>query len=494
MDKDIYRVRIEKPLNKEILNFISSIRDDLWIAEEDIIGTEAHNIMLFEQNLLNKDEIKKILTVLENLRKTLINNQFSIDDEFEDIHPFIEKLIIDKIGIEIGGKIHTGRSRNDQVAVDIRLKIRSELNRLSQMLLDLIDVLFKLSEKNIFSFMPLYTHLQKGQLGTFSHYINNYISQLLRSLERIEEVYHRINKNPLGACAIGGTSININRRRTTELLGLEGIIENSIDAISSRDYIYETLICLSLIAIQFSRMAEDLLLWSTDEFKFVELDDQFCSVSSVMPQKKNPDSLELIRSKSSKIISNEFSAALIIKSIPSGYSRDFQDLKTLLKDSFDILFPIINIFKNIFNSVKVNESNMIKAIKDSYILALDIAEYLVQYHNIPFRLSHQIIGKLIKDSKNPEDIFNKTKIEKLILDIYKKKIILPESFGELFKNLRTCLENRKSEGSPSPVEINKTLMLIKQKKKDINDNFIKRIEAISFSEKIREKTINKLIL
>jgi argininosuccinate lyase len=241
-------------------------------------------------------------------------------------------------------------------------------------------------------------------------------------------------------------------------------------------------------------MAEDLLLWSTDEFKFVELDDQFCSVSSVMPQKKNPDSLELIRSKSSKIISNEFSASLIIKSIPSGYSRDFQDLKPLLKDSFDILFPIINIFKNIFNSVKVNESNMIKAIKDSYILALDIAEYLVQYHNIPFRLSHQIIGKLIKGSKNPEDIFNKTKIEKLILDIYKKKIILPESFGELFKNLRTCLENRKSEGSPSTVEINKTLMLIKQKKKEINDNFIKRIEAISFSEKIREKTINKLIL
>ncbi|MHA2401082.1 MAG: argininosuccinate lyase, partial [Promethearchaeota archaeon] len=293
MGKDIYRTRIEAPLNKKVLKFLSSLKEDLWIAEEDIIGTEVHNIMLFEQGILSKNEIKMILTSLENIRNKLLNNQLELDENFEDIHPFIEKCIIDEIGIEVGGKIHTGRSRNDQVSVDIRLKIRNELNEMSKMLFELSNVLLTQSKSAINIFMPLYTHLQRGQLGVFSHYLNNYIAQILRSLERVEEVYNRNNFNPLGACAIGGTSINIDRKRTAELLGFQGVIENSIDAISSKDYILETLMCLSLISLQFSRISEDLLLWSSKEFDFIELDDEFCSVSSVMPQKKNPDTLEL---------------------------------------------------------------------------------------------------------------------------------------------------------------------------------------------------------
>ncbi|MHA1471625.1 MAG: argininosuccinate lyase [Promethearchaeota archaeon] len=365
MPKDLFRTRLDTPLDKKALNFISSLKEDLWIAEEDILGTEAHDIMLFEQSLLNNTEIKKILISLEEIRDKILTDQIELDENFEDIHPFIEQSVIDRIGIEIGGKIHTGRSRNDQISVDLRLKIRKELNVITKELFTLFDVLLDVSKKNIDTYMPLYTHLQKGQLGVFSHYINNYIAQILRSLERIEEIYKRVNKNPLGACAIGGTSININRLRTAELLGFDGIVYNSIDAVSSRDYIFETIMGLSSLAIHFSRIAEDLIIWSTSEFSFIELDSAYCSVSSVMPQKKNPDTLELIRSKSSKIISNLFNALMVVKSIPTGYFRDFQDLKPLLKSSFELISSIIEMFTGIFSTLKVNKINLNKAVDES---------------------------------------------------------------------------------------------------------------------------------
>ncbi|HEC40100.1 MAG TPA: argininosuccinate lyase, partial [bacterium] len=351
MGKDLYRSGIETPMSKKALNFISSLIEDLWIAEEDIIGSEVHNIMLFEQKILNKEEIKQILIALETIKEKLASNNLELDENFEDIHPFIEKSVIDQIGIEMGGKMHTGRSRNDQISVDLRLKIRKELNITSDKLFSLFGAIHTLSKNNISSYMPLYTHLQAGQLGVFSHYLNNYLSQILRLAENVEDIYKRINKNPLGSCAIGGTSININRDRTTELLGFDGLIYNSIDAISSRDYIYETLMVLSLGGIQFSRIAEDLMLWSTKEFGFIELDDKFCSVSSVMPQKKNPDTVELLRSRSSLVISNLFSAAMIIKAIPTGYSRDFQELKNLLRSSFDLIHSIIEMLEEIFSTI-----------------------------------------------------------------------------------------------------------------------------------------------
>ena len=493
MKKDIYRDRLEVPLNEKVLNFISSIEDDLWIAEEDIIGTEAHNIMLYEQKILSKNEIKKILSCLESIRKNLLNGQIKIDKNFEDIHPFIEKCVIDEIGIEIGGKLHTGRSRNDQVSVDIRLKIRNELNKLSEKLIDLIDVLLDLSQKTIDAYMPLYTHFQRGQLGVFAHYINNYIAQIIRSLDRIEEIYKRINKNPLGACAIGGTSINISRLRTTELLGFDGIIENSIDAVSSRDYIYEILMCTSLISIQFSRIAEDLIIWSTKEFEFIELDDQYCSVSSVMPHKKNPDTIELIRSKSAKIVSDLFSASLMIKAVPSGYFRDFQELKPLLKNSFDTLFSIIEIFNIIFKTIKVNRKNMINTINESYILALDLAEYLVHMFNIPFRISHKIVANLVKDSSSPKDMIDKKKIESLIVEIYKQKIELPSDFIESLQDLELCLEKRISQGSPSKSEVKNAIKALTEQKETFKIKYLRRVDNIKNATKHRQDIIKGLI-
>ncbi|MFX1377449.1 MAG: argininosuccinate lyase [Promethearchaeota archaeon] len=493
MRKNLYRTGLSGPLNNDALEFVSSLKEDLWIAEEDIVGTQVHNIMLFEQNILNENEIKKILLALEEIKNQLKDNQIELDESFEDIHPFIEKSVIDRIGIEIGGKLHTGRSRNDQVSVDLRIKIRKELNKISEELFGLVDIFLDISENNKYSYIPLYTHLQRGQLGVFSHYINNYIAQLLRSLERIGEIYNRVNKNPLGACAIGGTSININRTRTAELLGFDGIIYNSIDAISSRDYLYETLMGLSLLAIQFSRIAEDLIIWSTKEFNFIELADEFCSVSSVMPQKKNSDTVELIRSRSSKVVTNLFNASMIIKAIPTGYFRDFQDLKKPLKSSINIILSIITMFKGIFSTITINKEKMQSAINESFILALDLAELLVQDYNIPFRQSHKIIALLVKNLEKPEEMLKKELIEKYIYEVMNKEINISEDTIQTLKNLEHCLERRISQGSPSGKEVKLNTNKLGKRKDSLYTSFLKRIEKIRNAKVLRDGLIEKLI-
>ncbi len=493
MRKNLYRIGLDIPLNNDALKFISSLKEDFWIVEEDIIGTQVHNIMLFEQKILDETEIRKILFALEQIKNKIKSNKIEIDDSFEDIHPFIEKSVIDTIGIEIGGKLHTGRSRNDQVSVDLRLKIRKELNKISEGLFALIDILLNLSKNNISSYLPLYTHLQRGQLGVFSHYINNYIAQFLRTLERIEEIYNRVNKNPLGACAIGGTSININRNRTSELLGFDGLVYNSIDAISSRDYIYETLMVFSLLAIQFSRIAEDLIIWATKEFNFIELADEYCSVSSVMPQKKNPDTVELIRSRSSKVVSNLFSTAMIIKAIPTGYFKDFQDLKKKLISSINIILSIITMFKGIFSTISINKDNMRHAIDDSFILALDLAELLVQDYNIPFRQSHEIVALLVKNLEKPEDMLNREKIEKSIFNVIKKEINLSEKVIQTIKNLDLCLERRISQGSPSGKEVKLNIDKLGKWKDSLYTLFLNRIEKVKNAKVLRNRLIEKLI-
>lgn len=493
MGKDILRTRLKGQMDKKVLQFLSSLKDDLWIAEEDIIGTEAHNIMLFEQGIILKNEIKEILTSLETIKEKFQNNEMVLDESFEDIHPFIEKCVIDDIGIDIGGKIHTGRSRNDQVSVDIRIKIRNNLNVLSQALFNFFDVLQEVSNKSKNFFVPLYTHLQKGQLGVFSHYINNYSFQIMRALKRIEEIYPRINANPLGACAIGGTSIKISRKRTTELLGFEQIVENSIDAISSRDYIIESLTCLSLISTQFSRMAEDLMIWSTKEFGYIELDDRYCSVSSVMPQKKNPDVIELTRGKTSKIISNQFAASMITKAIPSGYFRDFQELKPLLKHSFEILFSIIDMFTGIFSTLTINKEKMIEAVTKSNVLALDLAELLVSEYGIPFRQSHEIVASLIRNSKNVFLSMEKTRIEKAILKVTGKNLSLSENSLNSLKDLEACLEKRASQGSPSRIEVEKSINLLEAAKEKLYKTYLHRVEKVKQSEDRLTELIKKLV-
>ena len=320
----MYRSRLGKDLDDITLSYVSSIKDDSDIAFYDIIGSEAHVIMLYENKLLSKTETKKILTALEELKGGNISQP---DFEPEDIHELIESLVIKKTGIENGGKMHTARSRNDQVALDIRLKIRDDINILLQCLIETISTLLKTAQENTKTIMPLYTHLQQAQVGVFSHYLLSYADSLLRDLDRFMSLYARVNQSPLGAGPVGGTSLPIDRDSTAKMLGFSSLVENSIDATSTRDFVAEYVANSAIMMTNLSRLSEDFIIWSSAEFSFIELSDDFTSPSSVMPQKKNPDILELTRGKTSQVIGYLTSILTTTKGLPSGYGRDLQQIK-----------------------------------------------------------------------------------------------------------------------------------------------------------------------
>ena len=301
--------------------------EDLRIFEDDIDGTEAHDIMLHEQDVIPLDALKLILSALEEIRSEWRRGEVEVGAEFEDIHEYVEKRVIEKVGIEVGGMIHTGRSRNDQVMVDLRLRVREDLLETADRVLDLVDALFGQAELHIDTLMMLYTHGQHAQVGTFAHYLTAYADALLRDFQRLMECYNRVNRNPLGSGPIGGTSIRIDRGKTTELLGFDGLVENSIDATSGRDWAIETAAMYAILMSSLSRAAADLIEWSTTEFGYVELADEYSSSSSIMPQKKNPSTLELIRGKTGEVYGAMTELLTMVKGVPSGYYQDLQGTK-----------------------------------------------------------------------------------------------------------------------------------------------------------------------
>jgi argininosuccinate lyase len=386
----MYRSRLGKNLDKHTLDYVSSISDDSEIAMYDIVGSQAHAIMLYENKILNRSEIKKILQALENLKKEDLNNASTA----EDIHELIESLVIKKTGHAVGGKMHTARSRNDQVALDLRMKIRDDINVICDCIVDLVETLVKLAQKHTSTTMPLYTHLQHAQIGTFSHYLLSHADVLFRDFERLYASYERVNHSPLGAGPVGGTSLPINRNSTAKMLGFSQIVENTIDATSSRDVVAEYVSAVSILMTNLSRMAEDLVIWSTAEFSFVELSDQFASPSSVMPQKKNPDILELTRGKTARVIGNLVSILSGLKGLASGYGRDLQEIKPAVFSSSKIAISALVILNSVFATLKINKEKIQEAAESGYLTALDIAEALVK-QGLPFRAAHKIVGSLV---------------------------------------------------------------------------------------------------
>lgn len=417
----MYRSRLDKNLDKHTQEYVSSISDDSEIAQYDIIGSQAHVIMLYENKILNKSEIKKILLALEKLKKENLDHKSSA----EDIHELIETLVIKKIGSDVGGKMHTARSRNDQVALDLRMKIRDDINVTCSCILDTIETLLSLAQKHTTTSMPLYTHLQQAQIGTFSHYLLSYVDALFRDFERLSSVYVRINKSPLGAGPVGGTSLPINRFTTAKMLGFSGLVENSIDATSSRDVAAEYVSNIAILMTNLSRMAEDFVIWSTSEFSFVELSDQFASPSSVMPQKKNPDILELTRGKSAKTIGNLVAVLSNLKGLATGYGRDLQELKPAVFSSSKTAISALVVLNSMFATLKVNKQKMKESNDSGYILALDVAESLVK-EGLPFRTAHKIVGNLVKaayQSKKPLTKLTASEVSKAVKEIETKKIL-----------------------------------------------------------------------
>ena len=439
----MYRSRLGKNLGKITLDYVSSLNDDVEIALYDILGSQAHTIMLYENKIITKKEIKKILKGLENLKK----EKFEKKSSSEDIHELIESLIIKRIGIDAGGKMHTARSRNDQVALDIRMKIRDDINIVCQCLLDAIKSLVLLAKKHQETIIPLYTHLQQAQVGLFSHYLLSYADALFRDLDRLYVTYGRVNENPLGAGPIGGTSIPIDRQITGKMLGLKGIVENSIDATTTRDSMVEYISAVAILMTNLSRISKDFSIWSTSEFSFLELSDEFTSPSSVMPQKKNPDILEITRGKTSQVIGNLTSMLSTIQGLPSGYSRDLQQINPSIWSASKIVISALLIMESMLKTVVINKKNMKKAAEDGYIIALDLAEKLV-HHDIPFRKSHQIIGRLVKlahKSGKPISKLNESEVKKMI----KGKEVSLKLLMELIQSttITSSLHDRKSQGS-----------------------------------------------
>ena len=408
----MYRSRLGTDLSDITLDYVSSINDDSEIALYDILGSQAHALMLFQNNIITNIDAKKILSALETLK----NKKFDVSSGAEDIHELIETLVIKKAGMASGGKMHTARSRNDQVVLDIRMKIRDDINIICNCLLDTIEALVSVAKNHQKTIMPLYTHLQQAQAGLFSHYLLAQADSLTRDFERLFGTFERINQSPLGAGPVGGTSIPIDRHSTAKMLGFDGLVENSLDATSTRDFVAEYVAMISILMTNLSRISEDFVIWSTSEFSFIELSDEFTSPSSVMPQKKNPDILELTRGKTAEVIGNLTAILTTVKGLASGYGRDLQQIKSSIWSTSKISISALLILKSILLTLKVNEKQMKKVTESSNLIALDIAEKLVQ-EGIPFRVTHKISGTLVQLAHN-----SKKPISKLTLSEIKKSV------------------------------------------------------------------------
>jgi argininosuccinate lyase len=447
----VYRSRPRGSLNEDTLKFLSSMDADQDILYYDILGSEAHSMMLCDIGLLSIQELKKILQALEDVRKDPTQLK---TDNFEDIHESLESFVIKQAGIDAGGKMHTARSRNDQVILDIRMKVRDDINNICLAIIDLIDSLLKKATENKETVMPMYTHLQQAQIGTFSHYLLSYVDALFRDIDRLYITYGRINQSPLGACAIGGSSINIDRKTTAVFLGFDGLIRNSVDATSSRDTLIEFTSVISIFMTTLSRLAEDFILWSTAEFGYLELSDEYSSTSSAMPQKKNADPLELIRAKASSVLGNLVTILSIIKALPSGYSRDLQELKPHLWNTSSTALEAVKIVNRVVTSINVHKERMQETAKNSYALSVDIAEQLVIKKGMPFRLAHKLVGSLVekaaRENKGQVIMLEEQDIKEVLEKI--ESDLQPTELMHIIQDVtpQRSLELRISFGSPNP--------------------------------------------
>ena len=488
---NMYRSRLNDDANDKTLSFLSSILEDIEIIEEDIVGTEVHNIMLFEIGLLTKKELKSVLTSLENLKEkygkiknndaNVIISKLKISKKCEDIHEFIESRIIDDVGLSIGGKIHTGRSRNDQVLLCMILKSRNLINQISAKIIEILDILCKLSDSHKNSVMTLYTHTQHAQIGTYGHYLLAYFDIFTRDLERLNDLYKRLNLSPLGAGAIAGSSFNINRERTSSLLGFDGIVENSIDAVSSRDVFLEIGSTIAILMSNLSRLAEDIILWSSSEFGFLEVSDSYCSTSSIMPQKKNPCTIELIRGGSGISYGELINMLTIVKGSYTGYNRDFQRIKPALWNSLYNASDSLIILQGVLENINVNKDIMYNVAKNSFALTLDVAEYLVKHYSLSFREAHQLLGNVVNNL-----VSNELKLKDITSDMINKtcKKLLNKNINVTNKEIQylidpnNLLNNKMSSGSPSIKEVNRMLKIRRNLLKEYSRNLDKRINTI----------------
>ncbi|MFZ3066141.1 MAG: argininosuccinate lyase [Nitrospirota bacterium] len=393
MKKKLWSGRFSESTNKLVDNFTASMPFDWKLYKYDILGSIAHAGMLAKTGIIKKAEADKIVNGLKAIEKEIDANKFKFSIEDEDIHMAVEKRLISLIG-DTGKKLHTARSRNDQVALDARLYLRDEIKNIISLIDKFHKTLVLLAKKNIDVIMPGYTHLQQAQPILFSHYLLAYYVMFKRDRDRLLDCYKRTNIMPLGSGALAGTTFPIDRGYTAKFLGFDDVTKNSLDAVSDRDFIIEFLSAASIIIMHLSRMSEELIIWSSSEFGFIELPDAFCTGSSMMPQKKNPDVPELVRGKTGRIYSHLISMLVTMKGLPLAYNKDMQEDKGPLFDTVDTIKASLEIFSEMIKGLKLDKKRIESSMADGLILATDVADYLVQ-KGVPFRSSHEIVGRIV---------------------------------------------------------------------------------------------------
>nr|AIF18824.1 argininosuccinate lyase (argH, ASL) [uncultured marine thaumarchaeote KM3_84_F03] len=470
-------------------SFISSVEDDSLILDSVIKINIAHLLMLNKNEIIDKKTVSKCIKSLKS-----IDDSFQLDSDLEDVHMNVESFVIDRIGSEIGGQLNLAKSRNDQVASAIRMTSRQFILDLLSNIHDLQKVILTLAKSHTDYLMPSFTHLQHAQIVTLSHHLLAHYDSLSRDAERFQETYHRVNKSPQGSGAIASVIINVDRDYVAKLLGFDGLVENSIDATTTRDFCIELMSNLTLLMLNVEKIVNELVLWSTSEFSYVEISDEFSSTSSIMPQKKNPVIAELIRSKSSIIIGDLVASIGIIKSLTLGYSIDLQDLTPRLWNSLDKSLSSIQLLSNMLSNCKFNKESMSNNLDDTMIAA-DLANYLASNYNISFRQSHHIVGTLSKTSADSDKKLSSL-VKSDLLQITKKitgktiKISVDE-IDSIF-NYHKNVNSKTTKGSPSASESNR---MIKVRKTSLanSSKFVKKQQnLINKSELLIEKSIKNL--
>lgn len=435
--------RFTKETNQLVHNFNASLSFDQKFYKQDIDGSIAHVNMLAKQGIVTNEERFAILNGLESIKSDIENGTLEISPEYEDIHSFVEATLIERIG-DTGKKLHTGRSRNDQVALDMKLYIRDEIGETDALLKELLAVILRIMKENVETYMPGFTHLQKAQPVTVAHHFGAYFEMFRRDRSRLHDIRERMNYCPLGAGALAGTTYPLDREFTAELLNFKGATSNSMDSVSDRDYIIELLSALSTIMMHLSRFSEEIIVWNTNEYRFIELDDAYSTGSSIMPQKKNPDIAELVRGKTGRVYGALMSILTTMKGLPLAYNKDMQEDKELTFDAIDTTKGCIALFTGMIDTMTFNKPVMEASAKNGFTNATDAADYLVN-HGVPFRDAHGIIGKLVLMC-----IDKGISLDELPLEDYKS--VSPVFENDIYEaiSLKTCVEKRLTKGAPGP--------------------------------------------
>lgn len=453
--------RFTKETDQLVYNFNASITFDQKFFKQDIEGSIAHATMLGKTGIITEEESEQIVTGLKGIFSDVIDGKLEISTKYEDIHSFVEANLIDRIG-DTGKKLHTGRSRNDQVALDMKLYTRDEILELKGLLITLMETIHKMMKENTETYMPGFTHLQKAQPVTFAHHIGAYMEMFKRDFSRLEDIYKRMNLCPLGAGALAGTTYPLDRELTASLLNFDGPTLNSMDSVSDRDYIIELLSALSTISMHLSRFSEEIIIWNSNEYRFIELDDSYSTGSSIMPQKKNPDIAELVRGKTGRVYASLISILTTMKGIPLAYNKDMQEDKELTFDAIDTVKGCISLFTGMIATMKINAENMKISAMNGFTNATDAADYLVK-KGVPFRDAHGIIGKLVLYCIDNDKAIDDLSIEefKEICDVFDEDIYEAIS-------LETCVGKRNTIGAPGPDAMKQVI--------EINEEYLNNLQ------------------